>query len=70
MFVDRSVARVVSGLRLNDTPHGISPRREANVNTLKIMDIIPGVRLHPGVKVVAKNDAKDIRDMVNKLPKA
>ena len=34
------------------------------------MDIIPGVRLHPGVKVVAKNDAKDIRDMVIKPPKA
>ena len=65
----RSVARVVPGLRLIDTPLSISPRREANVYTL-IMDIVPGVRLHPGVKVVAKNDAKDIRDMVNKLPKA
>ena len=69
MFVVRSVARVVSGLRLIDTPLSISPRREANVYTL-IMDTRPGVRLHPGVKVVAKNDAKDIRDMVIKLPMA
>ena len=43
-----------------------------SATSFNIIDIIPGVRLHPTVKVVAisSNDAKDIRDMVINPPKA
>ena len=53
MFTMRSVARVELGLRLIDTPHSIKPWWENQRYTFIIIDIMPGVRLHRDVKVVA-----------------